>query len=85
VIARTYVTADGKELTPRIDVGIMTRKAVVIERVDGSRRAIGLWCYLPTDGDSRLQVSEVTCDIAPLDDWRDGTVPPSYDPGRDIP
>jgi hypothetical protein len=81
----TYVTADGKELTPRLAGGIMTRKAVVIDRVDGSRQVIGLWCHLPTDGEGRLHVSEVTCDIAPLEDWQDGTVPPSYDPGRDIP
>jgi hypothetical protein len=84
-LPRTYVTADGKELTPRISGGIMTRKAVVIDRVDGSRQVIGLWCHLPTDREGRLHVSEVTCDIAPLEDWRDGTVPPSYDPGRDIP
>ena len=81
-LPRTYVTADGKELTPRIDVGISTRKAVLIDRVDGSRQVIGLWCHLPTDRDGRLHVSEVTCEIAPLEDWRDGTVPPSFDPAR---
>lgn len=81
----TYVTAEGKELRPRLTGGILTREAVVIDRIDGSRQVIGLWCHLPGDGQGRLHVSAVTCDIAPLDDWRDGTVPPSYDPGRDIP
>lgn len=81
----TYVTADGKEITPRLSGGISTRKAVVIDRVDGSRHVIGLWCHLPSDRNGRLHVSEVTCDIAPLEDWQDGTVPPTYDPGHDIP
>jgi hypothetical protein len=84
-LPRTYLTAEGKELTPRINVGILTRKAVVIDRVDGSRQVIGLWCHLPRGGDGRLHMSEVTCDIGPLEDWRDGTVPPSYDPARNIP
>lgn len=84
-LPETYVTADGKELRPRLQVGITSTEAVVIDRVDGSRQVIGLRCHLPTDGEGRLHVSEVTCDIAPLEDWRDGTVPPSYDPGRDIP
>ena len=78
----TYVTADGKELTPRITGGILTRKAVVIDRIDGSRQVIGLWCHLPRDGEGRLHVSQVTCDVGPLEDWRDGTVPPSFDPAR---
>jgi hypothetical protein len=54
----------------------MSREAVVIDRVDGSRQVVGLWCYLPFDGSSGLLiVNNVTCDVAPLDDWRDGTVP----------
>ena len=78
----TYVTADGKELTPRMAAGVMTRKAVVIDRLDGSRQAVGLWCYLPYEGQSgRLQVSMVRCDVVPLEDWRDGTVPHSSTPG----
>jgi hypothetical protein len=81
----TYVTADGKELRPRRVVGIRRREAVVIDSVDGSRQVMGLSCYLPGDGEGRLHVSAVTCDIDPLEDWQDGTVPPSYDPGRDIP
>jgi hypothetical protein len=84
-LPETYVTADGNELRPRLAGGILTREAVVIDHVDGSRQVIGLWCYLPSDGDGRLHVSEVNCDIAALEDWRDGTVPPTYDPNFDIP
>ena len=80
-LPRTYVTADGEELTPRIAAGVMTRKAVVIDRVDGSREVIGLWCYLPWSSGGQLQVHNATCAVAALDDWRDGTVPRSSTTG----
>jgi hypothetical protein len=53
----TYVTADGKELRPRLTGGISARKAVVIDRLDGSRQAIGFLCHLPSDRNGRLHLN----------------------------
>lgn len=80
----TFVTATGEERTARVSAGILTRKAVVVDRADGTRRVIGLWCYLPYSGTGRLAVGEVSCNVAPLDYWLDGNVPPSYPPGTNF-
>jgi hypothetical protein len=76
----TFVTATGETRTARLAAGVDTRKAVVIDFTGGTRRVIGLWCYLPYVG-SGLKVSMVGCTTDPLDYWRDGNAPPSYPPG----
>jgi hypothetical protein len=45
---------------------------VVIDRTDGTRRAIRLACH---------NIEHATCDFGGSDDWLDGHVPPSYPPG----
>lgn len=78
----TFVTATGETRTTPLAGGIMTREAVVIDLVDGTRRVIGLWCHLPYAGNGGgLMVRDVTCGIDPLDYWRDGNAPPSIPPG----
>jgi hypothetical protein len=78
----TYVMSTGEQRTARLAAGISTRKAVIIDLVDGSRRVVGLWCHLPYSGsDNRLIVRDVTCGIDPLEYWRDGNAPPSFPPG----
>jgi hypothetical protein len=58
----TYVTAAGETRTARLAAGIATRKAVVIELDDGTRRVIGLWCHLPYSGNGGgLMVRDVDC------------------------
>jgi hypothetical protein len=79
-----FVTATGETRRAHVSAGIDTRKAVVIDLVDGSRRVIGLWCYLPYANGGGLIVRDATCDIAPLDYWLDGNVPPSYPPGVEV-
>jgi hypothetical protein len=77
-----YVTADGETRTARLNLGITTRKAVVINLADGTRHVIGLQCYLPYAGNGGgLIVPDVDCEIAPLDYWLDGNAPPSYPSG----
>ena len=72
----TFVTAAGDTRTAELSVGIMTRTAVVVDLVDGSRRVIGLLCYLPSSGTGPLSVANSTCEIVPLEQWRDGNAPP---------
>jgi hypothetical protein len=51
---------------------------MVMDLVDGARRVIGLWCYLPTSGSSSaLDVMAADCDVAPLEFWLDGNAPPA--------
>jgi hypothetical protein len=77
----TFVMATGETRTPHLTGGLNTGRAVVIDLVDGSRRVIGLLCYLPYAGDgSGLSVSMVTCTPNALFDWRDWTVPRSFPP-----
>jgi hypothetical protein len=81
----TYVTAAGETRTACLAAGIATRKAVVIELDDGTRRVIGLWCHLPYSGNGGgLMVRDVDCGIDSLDYWRDGNAPPSYPPGTNF-
>jgi hypothetical protein len=81
-IPTEFVTSPGETRHARITAGIATRKAVVIDLAGGSRRVIGLWCHLPYSGNGGgLIVRDARCDIAPLDDWLDGNVPPSHPPG----
>ena len=77
----TYVTASGETLTASVSAGILTREAVVLDLVDGTRSVVGLWCYLPSSGDGILIVRDVTCELAPLEYWRDGNAPPTIPPG----
>jgi len=77
----TFVTPDGEVRTARLTVGIATRKAVVIDLIDGARRVIGLWCSLPYTSDGGLIARDVRCSADSLEYWRDGNAPPSYPPG----
>ncbi|MEO8570712.1 MAG: hypothetical protein ABI553_03345 [Chloroflexota bacterium] len=72
----TLVNFLGETHTAHLAVGIETRKAVVIDLVDGTRRVIGLWCMLPSSSDGTFLAAEATCRISPLDYWRDGNDPP---------
>ena len=74
----TFVTVGGETLTAEVTVGIATRTAIVVDLVDGGRRVIGLMCYLPSSGTGRLSVANSTCEIVPLEYWRDGNAPPKY-------
>jgi hypothetical protein len=80
----TYVTASGETLTASVTGGILTREAVVLDLVEGTRSVVGLWCYLPSSSEGVLSVRDVTCDIAPLEYWRDGNVPPTVPPGTNF-
>jgi hypothetical protein len=72
-----YVSPTGEVRTARLSAGILRRKAVVLDLMDGTRRVIGLWCHLPYSGSSgRFMASEATCAVAPLDIWTDGNEPP---------
>ena len=74
----TFVTAAGETRTGEVSVGIQTRTAVVVDRVDGARRVVGLVCYLPSSGTGRLSAANSTCELVPLEYWRDGNAPPKY-------
>ena len=76
-----YVTASGEARTARLTAGIQTRKAIAVDLTDGTRRVVGLWCYLPYASPGDLLVGDVNCAIVPLDYWRDGNAPPSYPTG----
>ena len=73
-----FVTASGETRTARVAVGILTRTAVVLDLVDGTRRVIGLMCHLPSDGAGHLHVAWATCELVPLEYWRDGNAPPRF-------
>ena len=70
------MTDGGETRTGRLIVGIETRSAVVIDLMEGTRRVIGLWCYLPHTSAGDLYDALATCRIAPIDDWLDGHAPP---------
>lgn len=72
-----YVMDSGEVRRVRLAAGIDTRVAVVVDLRTGARQAIGLRCYLPSYGDGTFAASAATCNLAPLDEWRDGNVPPS--------
>ncbi len=74
----TFVTAAGDTVTASLTGGILSREAVVLDQVDGTRRVVGLWCYLPSSGTGRLSVRASTCELVPLEYWRDGNEPPQY-------
>ncbi len=74
----TFVAAGGEVRTAEVSVGILTRTAVVVDLVDGARRVIGLLCYLPSSGTGRLSVANSSCELVPLEYWRDGNAPPQY-------
>jgi hypothetical protein len=77
----TFVLPTGETRTPHLAGGLNSGRAVVIDLADGSRRVIGLLCYLPYAGDGGgLVVSMGTCTPNALFDWRDGAVPPSFPP-----
>jgi hypothetical protein len=77
----TVVMASGETRTARLRAGIDWRRAVVVSFPDGTRRVVGLWCYLPYTADRRFAVEVAGCTLDPLDDWRDGNAPASYPPG----
>jgi hypothetical protein len=71
-----FVTPSGDVRVGHVGGGIETGQVIVLDLADGTRRVVGLVCYLPYSGDgSRLMVSMVTCRPDALDDWRDGNVP----------
>jgi len=81
-LPETFVLPTGEVRTPHLGGGIETGRAVVVDLADGTRRVVGLICYLPYAGDgSGLAVTMVTCSPNALDDWGDGNVPRSYPPG----
>jgi hypothetical protein len=81
----TFVLASGETRMGHLGGGIDTGRAVVLDFADGTRRVLGFVCYLPYAGDgSGLALSMVTCTWNPLNDWRDGNVPPSYPPGTEF-
>jgi hypothetical protein len=79
-----YVTAGGEPRTAYLTAGIMSRKAIVVDLIDGSRKVIGLWCYLPSTSDASAMAADSHCTIVPLDVWRDGHAPPSLPPGTKV-
>ena len=74
----TFVTPAGETRTAEVSIGILTRTAVVVDLADGARRVIGLLCHLPSSGTGRLSVANSTCELVPLEYWRDGNAPPKY-------
>ncbi len=74
----TFVTGAGETITASLTGGLLSREAVVLDQVDGHRRVVGLWCYLPSSGTGRLSVRDSTCELVPLEYWRDGNAPPKY-------
>ena len=74
----TFVAADGVARTAEVTVGILTRTAVVVDLADGARRVIGSLCYLPSSGTGGLSVANSTCELVPLEYWREGNAPPKY-------
>jgi hypothetical protein len=71
-----FVMATGETRMGHIGGGITVGRAVVVDVADGTRRVVGLVCYLPYAGDSGgLVLSMVDCTWNALDDWRDGNVP----------
>ena len=81
----TFVMPNGETRRGHLGGGIDTGRVVVVDLSDGTRRVVGLVCYLPYPGDgSGLAVSLVSCTTSPLDDWRDGNAPPSYPPGTEF-
>ncbi len=72
----------GETRIPHLGGGLEGPEAVVLDLPDGTRRVVGLLCYLPYSGTPlQLQVARVECRTDPLDEWRDGNVPRFYRPG----
>ncbi len=77
-----FVMATGEIRIPHLGGGLDSAQAVVLDPPDGTRRVVGLVCYLPySETPLQLEVARVTCRTNPLDEWRDGNVPRSYPPG----
>jgi hypothetical protein len=76
----SFVTASGEERTARLELGVMTREAVVVDLTNGTRRVIGMMCarWLEAGADYPL---ENACVVSPLDWWVPGNAPPYYPPG----
>ncbi len=72
----TYVTATGETRRAPVMRGLDRRKALVVELVDGQRRVMGLWCYLPRTNHGTLVPDAVSCSTGDLSYWRDGQMPP---------
>lgn len=72
----TYVTATGEERAARVQRGLDTRTALVVDLADGTRRVVGLWCYLPRSEEGEVVADAVSCRSGDLYDWRDGNAPP---------
>jgi hypothetical protein len=76
-----FRTASGDEVVVAPGAGLTTLKAVVIDLADGSRRVIGLACYLPSFADGLgFALAMATCEESRLDRWRDGNSPTPYPP-----
>jgi hypothetical protein len=76
-----FGTAGGETVVVRAGAGLTTYMAVVIDLADGSRRVVGLGCYLPHAADDfRLVVDIANCEEYGLDRWRDGNPPTPYPP-----
>lgn len=76
----TFVTSSGETWLVRLSVGIETRAAIVVDLAGGTRRVIGLHCYLPSTSAGAFADAMATCAVAPIDDWLDGHAPPTFPP-----
>jgi hypothetical protein len=76
-LPETFTTTLGETRRAQLQAGIMARRAVVVDLADGLRRVIGLWCHLPRMSDGAFDAMAADCAVAPLEDWRDGAVPPT--------
>ncbi|MEO5939787.1 MAG: hypothetical protein ABIZ72_02605 [Candidatus Limnocylindrales bacterium] len=70
-----YINERGDRTYMRTSVGIDTLKAVVLHFTDGTRRVVGLRCYLPHTSDGALVVGETDCRPDRLLTWREDQSP----------
>jgi hypothetical protein len=80
VLPTTFVTASGETRAARLERGIDSLEAVVLDLSDGTCRVIAASCLLLYD-ETGLRSVDVRCDQTPLDWWIDGGAPPSIPPG----
>jgi hypothetical protein len=81
-LPRSFRTANGEMVGVDAGWGITALSAVVFDVADGSRRVIGLACYLPYRDGGRLVEENVTCNVDALDSWSDRHDPTWAPPGK---
>jgi hypothetical protein len=76
----SFVTPTGETRIAQFG-GLDRADVVVLDMADGSRRLVGLVCYLPYEGNGGgLALEMVTCEANPLDNWRNADGPPAHSP-----